>query len=48
MFHVAATELCTVQHVLLYHISMVLCSGMFKATTVIHFQFESLQVGSSV
>jgi hypothetical protein len=42
MFHVAATELCTVQHVSLYHIRMVLCSGMIKATTALHFQFESL------
>jgi hypothetical protein len=42
MLHLAATELCTLQHVLLYHIRMVLCSGMFKAATALHFQFESL------
>ena len=36
MFHVAATELCTVQHVLLYHIRMGLCSGMFKAAAALH------------
>jgi hypothetical protein len=42
MFHVAVTELCTVQHVLLYYIRMVLCSGMFRAATALHFQLESL------